>query len=125
MDKGISQCASEGRDEDLAIRGGLEEAGEPAEEDARVGSNAGFEIGLGLGEVAEEVVVENAVVELREWSAWQSLRYAETYFGSDEENRLDGSFPNDRHDVVESGELKRKCQRKIIRERVQNERLTR
>lgn len=107
MDEGISQRASKGGNEDFAVRGGLEKAGEAAEEDAGVGSDASLGVGLSLGEVAEEVVVEDAVGELRRWSDGGCIRtLRETYFGSDEKNRLDGRFSDDRDDVAKSSELK-------------------
>lgn len=64
MYKRISERARKRGDEHFALRRGLEVAREAREEDAGVGADTGFDVGLRLGEDAEEVVVEDAVVEL-------------------------------------------------------------
>lgn len=50
--------------EHLAVRRGLEETRETSEEDAGVGSDSWLRVGLGFGEVTQEVVVEDAIIEL-------------------------------------------------------------
>jgi hypothetical protein len=60
--------------------------GEPAKEDAGVGPNPRLGVGLGLGEVTEEIVVEDALGQL----------------GGKDEDRLDGRLADDGDDVAEA-----------------------
>lgn len=60
----VLQRTREGRDKDLLFGVGPEDGGEAAEEDAGIGSDGRLSICLGLSEEAEEVVVEDTVVEL-------------------------------------------------------------
>lgn len=64
MDERVADRARKGRDEDFALRRVLEVPREAREEDARVGADAGFDVGLGLAEHAQEVVVQDPVVQL-------------------------------------------------------------
>jgi len=64
MHERVPEGARKSRDEDLALGGRLEVARQAREEDARVGADARLDVGLRLAEDAQEVVVEDAVVEL-------------------------------------------------------------
>ena len=64
MHERVPEGARKSRDEDLALGGRLEVARQAREEDARVGADARLDVGLRLAEDAQEVVIEDAVVEL-------------------------------------------------------------
>ena len=64
MDEGIAQAASERGHEDLATGLCRQVLGQPAEQDAGVGANAGLGIDLGFREVAQQLVVQQALREL-------------------------------------------------------------
>ena len=61
VDEGISQAAREGRHEDLAAGLRREVLGQPAEQDAGVGADAGFGVDLSLSEVAQQLIVQQAL----------------------------------------------------------------
>ena len=89
MNEWIPQSSRERWNEYLAIRCRLEVLRKTTEEDAGIGSDSWFGIGLSFREETEEIVVEDSIGE----------------FWSDEEYRLDGSFSNDRYDISESSQL--------------------
>jgi hypothetical protein len=66
MHERVPQGPRKSRNENLPLRGGGEVFGETGEEDARVSADAGFGVGLCFGKVAEEIVIEEPVVELLE-----------------------------------------------------------
>ena len=64
MNETILQTPRKGRYENLSFRVGSQVFGQTTEEDAGVGSDGGFRVGLHLCEETEQVVVEEAVGEL-------------------------------------------------------------
>jgi len=57
MDKRIPEGARESGDEDFPLGRGGEVLGETGEKDTGVGTDARLGVGLGTGEVAQEIVV--------------------------------------------------------------------
>lgn len=89
MDERVPQRSRERGNEDFPARLEGEVLAQPAEEDAGIGPDAGLGVRLRLGEIAQEVVVQDTVGQLRR----------------DEQDGLDGRFADDGDYVCEAGDL--------------------
>ena len=65
MNKGILQASRKGRDQNFLLRVISKRRGDPTYEDAGIRSDRGFRVGLSLGEMTEEVIVQDTFRELK------------------------------------------------------------
>jgi hypothetical protein len=89
MHERVTKTPRKSWNEDPAIRSWLEVLGEPAEEDTRVGTDAGFGVHLCFCEKTEKIVVEDSVAQL-----WR-----------DQDHGFDSRFSNNRNHIGETGQL--------------------
>ncbi len=65
MNKGILQASRKGRDQNFLLRVVSKRRRDPTYKDTGIRADRGFRVGLSLGEMTEEVIVQDTFRELK------------------------------------------------------------